>query len=384
MSRDDSGAIDILDRRDLHLQVKDSILEYVRRNALGPHQRLPTHRDFGRMYDVSPLTVQRAVSALAEDNVVYTRRGRGTFVLRTDGSVPAARRRSALVACVVPTIQSNTVAATVLALDDQVFDRRDEHIIVANTNHDEARELRLLGSLLERRIDALVYQPWAPMVHRPGHLSEVDARLQRFLTQGTPVILLDEFAIPHRYDTIIPDDTLTTDLAVRHLAALGHRRLIFFGHSEYFANKIKAFHTAVRDAGLSDREYRIVPHDEEDPENTDCGSMPAVLEEGWEFTGVVAATDQYALTCLRLLGAAGIRCPRDVSVVGADNLEAIEHIERPLTTVWCPPRETAAQVLRLNTTRQKGESDLREVEPCRILMSPMLLERGTTARYDEA
>jgi LacI family transcriptional regulator len=377
MATESVNKIDILDSRDLYLQVKDSILKYLQDSEIPANGRLPTNREFGRMFSVSTLTVQRAVGELAKEKIVYSRRGRGTFVRNATPGTGLSSRTS-LIACVIPSLQSNTVASTIFALDDIVFDDGGEHIIVSNTQYDSGRELRLLDSLLERDIDALVYQPAALIRWQPVQAHAVDERLHRFLARGIPVVMLDEFGLAGRYDTIVPDERKTCELAVHHLLACGHRRLLFFGHTEICGPKVETFQRLVREAGLGEDEFRIFAHNTDDVDATPDG-LRAMLDAGWTFTGVVAATDHFALACHRFLAEQGIQCPRDVSIVGSDNLEAVQRIDIPLTTVWCDPEETARLVRRQIRARLAEDCDLRESKPLRVLLEPSLVMRGSTS-----
>jgi len=370
--------IDILDSRDLFLQVKDSIVEYLKESDLPPDRQLPTNREFGRMFNVSALTVQRAMGALAKEKIVYSRRGRGTFVLNPNPDTQTSNSRTSLIACVIPSIQDNTVAATIFALDDVVFDHGGEHLIVSNTQFDPDRELRLLDSLLDRGIDALVYQPEAPLKRQPEQIRAIDERLQRFLAQGVPVVVLDEFGMTGRYDTIVPDETEACKLAVHHLLDCGHRRLLFFGHTGIFDTKVEAVRQIVGKAGVPWDHYRVVAHNQYEIESNPAG-LKEILDEGWLFTGVVAASDHFALVCHRFLAQQGIQCPRDVSIVGSDNLEAVRPLDIPLTTVWCDPGETASHVQKQLIARLAEKCDLRASEPLRLLLEPSLVVRGSTS-----
>ena len=373
---DTAGPVDLLSEQDLYLQVKDSIQAYVRAHRLRPDDQLPTNRQFSALFKVSALTVQRAVGALAAERLVYTRRGRGTFV-RQVGERRMPRPR--LYGCVVPTIQNNTVAAHVSAIDDLVFDDSGNHLIVANTRCSTEREVRLLDSLLARGIDALIYQPNPTFGRDAAFVRAVDERLQAFLAASAPVVMLDAFPVASRYDTVMPDDVRSCELAVRHLFDLGHRDLVFYGNSEFFGVKITTFQRVGRELGLGADELHVVTHDADDFQDAPPANLADLLEAECPFTGVVAATDDFALSCIRFLRARGICCPADVSVVGADNVAAIRDLDVPLTTVWCEPAEMARAVCQLVEGRVAQGGDQRAVDPQVVLMAPRLEQRGSTA-----
>jgi len=371
--------IDVLDKRALYLQVKELIRERVRRGEFPPDRRLPTNRQLGRMMNVSTLTVQRALAALAEEGLLYARRGKGTFV-RGQDTGSSERKKTGLYACLVPTIQSNTVAATVHAIDTMLFDHSGQHVVVCNSENNLEREVRLLDSLLGRSVDALIYQSNPQSYRRPIFINAIDVRLQKFLASGVPVVMLDEFAKPLRYDTILPNERRTCELSIRHLLELGHRRILYIAHEAFFKEKTTAFCQTARDAGLSESEVRVqLRSGMENTEVLAAQAMERVLADGWPFTAIVAATDHFALGAYRFLKERGIHCPGDVSIVGADNLQFVENVEVPLTTVWCEPREVAQEVHKLLESRRM-QSDLRQASPARVEVMPEMVVRKTTGR----
>ncbi len=60
------------------------VLEHIERDLLegrlGPGDRLPSERDLATEFDVSRLTVRRALDRLEHDGLVYRVQGAGTFV----------------------------------------------------------------------------------------------------------------------------------------------------------------------------------------------------------------------------------------------------------------------------------------------------------------
>ncbi len=60
-------------------RLRQHLVEVIGR-GLEPHSRLPTERDLATEFDVSRLTVRRALDRLEHDGLVYRVQGAGTFV----------------------------------------------------------------------------------------------------------------------------------------------------------------------------------------------------------------------------------------------------------------------------------------------------------------
>jgi len=65
-----------------------------------------------------------------------------------------------------------------------------------------------------------------------------------------------------------------------------------------------------------------------------------------EFDGVFAGDDEAAIGVLHALKAAGRLVPRDVAVVGFDDIPSARYLSPPLTTVQAPIEEVGRQAVR--------------------------------------
>ena len=372
------NAVDSADSRHLYLQVRDFIREHVKRNGLQVGDQLPTNRQLAEITNVSQLTVNKAVGSLIREGALSARRGRGTFVRNPHAAI-TSKPKTGTYATVVPTIEANTVAAFISALDDLVFAKSGHHMFVCNNQLDLDREIAFLDSLLDRAVDALIYQLNPRLCRLPVFLKAIDVRLGRFLAAGIPVVMIDRFARPDRYDTVEPDKSMMAEAQIRHLLDLGHTRLLFVGYTDISYGILDGWHKAIQKFGLQKDQVRMALTDEE---HIDVGvekEMKKVLDDGWPFTAIVAASDYFGMSCHNFLKSHDISCPRDVSIVGADNLEGILHTDIHLTTVWCEPYNVARAVAEL-IDRRMGQAELPNVEPEHIQIAPKIAVRQSTAR----
>ncbi|MGZ3305301.1 MAG: LacI family DNA-binding transcriptional regulator, partial [Asticcacaulis sp.] len=134
--------------------------------------------------------------------------------------------------------------------------------------------------------------------------------------------------------------------AVQHLLGLGRRRVVFLGepsarHSEFF-ERFRGYFRAHEEAGL-------IP----DPSLcVDCfisreegaAAIDRLLDEGAQFDAVFAVTDLLAIGAIQSLQKRGLNVPRDVSVMGFDDLWVCTCTSPELSTVR-QDTTTAAKVL---------------------------------------
>lgn len=82
-------SIDAADARPIFVQIMDEVRRGIVLGTLKADDPLPSVRQLAAQLRVNPNTVQQAYRELERDEVVYVRRGRGTFI------APRASRRSA-------------------------------------------------------------------------------------------------------------------------------------------------------------------------------------------------------------------------------------------------------------------------------------------------
>ena len=63
-----------------YLQLVNILRDRVARGDFRSGKPLPSESQLCKEYDISPMTVRRAINVLLDQGVVYTERGRGTFV----------------------------------------------------------------------------------------------------------------------------------------------------------------------------------------------------------------------------------------------------------------------------------------------------------------
>lgn len=171
--------------------------------------------------------------------------------------------------------------------------------------------------------------------------------------------------------SVAADDVAGGRLAGEHLLALGHRQVVHVTgdeRSQSFADRLAGLRQALAAAGAPAPQVLTC----DDPSS--LGAYRALrrhLEAGERsFTAVFAATDEMAVGCVAALGDGGLEVPRDVSVVGFDDMP---EIGESLTTVRQDIREVARVAVELLHEGLRG-ARAREVRvPVR------LVERGTTA-----
>jgi LacI family transcriptional regulator len=167
------------------------------------------------------------------------------------------------------------------------------------------------------------------ILYAPNLRIDDDELLQ--ISQGIPMVRRD-FVPGSRLAWVGFDQAHAARLAVEHLLALGHRKIVAIPPTSALHNGYWR-HITIRNV-LYEHGLELLAAVEGDYSmRSGYDGMKQILASGIEFTAVIVGTDGMAQGSLRALHEAGLRIPEDVSVVGFDNSELAEYTEPPLTTV---------------------------------------------------
>lgn len=213
-------------------------------------------------------------------------------------------------------------------------------------------------------------------------LEEYKATMVVLRQRGVPFVTVDSDPI-EGVPAINVDDAGGACQAMRHVLAMGHRQIAILpirsgkqGHYREYVGTLGArmhgYLQALEEYGLNvnGRSVRLV-----ECTSSETGGMEG-FQSLWKSrhrpTAIVAMSDIIAIGAIKAAIAAGLQVPRDLSVVGFDDITLASLIQPPLTTVAQPSRE-------------KGEIAARELvkllesnlEPLHQVLPTRLVERAT-------
>src|SRR3954468_1764398 len=342
-----------------------------RRTRIGAMQT-PTLRDVAEAAGVHAGTASRALNPETRRlvNVETARR-----VLRAAESLayqpnPIARSlktsKSGTIGLVLPDLTNPLFPPIVRGIED-VLRPAGYSAFIVNTDNDPERERALITSLRSRQVEGLIVA-----TARLDH-----PLLSQLREQGVKLVLVNRRARDLDVSCVTPDDATGVAMAVRHLAELGHRRILHLAGPQTTSTgvvRMRAFQSAVRDHGLDD-DPALVAACTLWTEDEGARVLREVLDAGTGFTAIVAGNDLIALGCYDVFNERGIGCPDDLSVVGFNDMPLLDKLRPPLTTVGIPHHQIGEEAARmlLESINEPGR-------PARSVLLPVsLVVRGSTA-----
>jgi DNA-binding LacI/PurR family transcriptional regulator len=128
--------------------------------------------------------------------------------------------------------------------------------------------------------------------------------------------------------------------ATRHMVELGHRRIAYIGDrngSQSDTDRFGGYRQAL-DSGQLPFQPGFVVYGSATPESG-MEAMATLLGLATPPTAVFCYDDMTALGAMRQIHASGLHVPRDISVIGFDDLSIVRFAEPPLTTIRQPMTE---------------------------------------------
>ena len=185
-------------------------------------------------------------------------------------------------------------------------------------------------------------------------------QLRALLEVRPEAVLVDHTGDPGLelpYSSIAFDNVEAARIAVRHLVALGRKRILlvngFSGH--YFSRDVEAgYRGALANAGLSVDPDLIIETDF----TAECAvsKVDQALKDGLRFDAVFTG-DEIAAALLHVLHERGIRVPEDVAIVGCDGLPFGRYTIPPLTTVFLDQEQLGRIAVKHVLDRERSENE---------------------------
>ena len=126
---------------------------------------------------------------------------------------------------------------------------------------------------------------------------------------------------------------------VRHLHSLGHTQIFYLGETRD-EQRYLGFLDTMKDLGITGAEGYAM-----EAAFSPAGGYDAVhqlLSEGRQFTAILCANDMLAVGALKALKEHKLRVPRDVSLIGINDMETSRYLDPMLTTIAIPMGEMGA------------------------------------------
>lgn len=323
--------------------------------------------DIAKAAGVSEATVSRVLNGRSGVNEA-TRRS-VTEVARRMGRVVDAGQveDGPLVGVLVPDLDNQVFTSWAERIEAELFERGASTLVAMRARTAE-REREILQRFLRCGVVGIIVVS--------GHHAQESGPLDSYrevTAAGIPLVLVN--GVQEELDAafLSTDDDHAVRAVLSHLQELGHERVglaVGDEHTWPVREKLRAFESVT--AGWAEQPQPVAFTD-----FSYAGGYEAardLVERG--VTAIVCGSDVMAAGALEGVRSQGLSVPRDVSVVGYDDVFWASLTNPPLTTV----RQAVGSIARAAVrTALSGGEDSRRPARTQVVVQPQLIVRGSTA-----
>ena len=307
--------------------------DIARRTGLGL-ATISSYFNGGNVREKNRIKIEEAIEELHYE-VNEVARGLKTNATRTIGVV-------------IPEL-NNTFCAEIITGMEDVLRSHGYATIVCDCRTDKKLEREAVEFLTRRRVDGIINMP----------VDEEGNHLKRFQKTGKPIVLIDRKIQGINCDSVLVDNKKAAEDAVRYFIERGHRNIgIIGGPEEVFTaqERMAGYYKALESAGIPVSES-LIWHGDYTIQGGVRG-LEELVQNNPEMTAVFVTNYEMTMGAMIGVNELGIRIPKQLSMIGFDNLQFARACNPKLTIVAQPTDGIAREVAKvmLNHLENAGET----------------------------
>jgi GntR family transcriptional regulator, arabinose operon transcriptional repressor len=333
-----------LKKAPMHRVIYDTFRAAIQRGEYLSGDRLPSETELCKQFQVSRITVAKAIHSLQHDGLVMRRPGSGTYVLL---SAPSTSYQFGLL---IPELGSTEIFEPICRGIMGSPQAKSHSLIWGHTSQENSSKEEGARSLCRQFIEQKV----SGVFFAPLEFVEDDSINHQLVTElreaGIPIVLLDRCYYPYpsrsNLDLVGIDNHRASFVVTQHLWNRGARRIVFVARTHSASTmieRVSGYQFALGECG-SQFVPRALYGDVEDVE------FVRHLVEDERPDGVVCGNDLTAAHLMRGLIGMGVRVPQQIRLVSFDDVSYAKFLPVPLTTIRqnCPQIGESAMELMLD------------------------------------
>ncbi|HPG39662.1 MAG TPA: LacI family DNA-binding transcriptional regulator [bacterium] len=329
-----------------------------------------TQKDIARKLNLSIMTISRALKGHPDINI-ETRKLVEKTAREMNYSVNLVARslvqkRTNTIGVVVPDISEPFYAEIVRGVES-VLRRYHYNILLADSDNDDNLELEALRTLLEKRVDGLIFcatEKSSEYIHILENIS-------------IPYVLINNNPVGLECDSIYIDRGLGARNALLHLISSGFEKLFYFysfQHMEQSRKSIQGCFEALKEANAPREMLQLLFCETHELETYYKMALDNIHYQNQRI-GLFVWDDEMAIGVYRAVVEKGLAIPDQVGIIGFDDIKISSYLPKALTTIHYPKTEMGQKSAERVIQRLTSEEPLAIKN---IMLDLQLIKRETT------
>ena len=275
-------------------------------------------------------------------------------------------KTSNLIGVIVPKISYHLYAMAISGIES-IAEAHDMHIIVCQSNESFEREKSLVQELVSAGVNGIIAS-LASETKDFSHFKELKKK-------GIPLIFFNRECNDIITHKVTIDNKMAAYEAVLHLISIGCKNIAYLGGPEVLQinrDRAKGYTDALQDHNFEMDENHLV-YSNFDKESTLSAARKLLYSPDYP-DGILAFSDQIAISVMLAAKERGISIPEKLSIIGFNNEPIGELLEPSLTSIDQPGYRMGEQSAELLLKQLKDGSSSFEK---RILKSFLVVRNST-------
>ncbi len=196
---------------------------------------------------------------------------------------------------------------------------------------------------------------------------------------GIPMVLVDYFIPTEDLPAVLIDNTDGIMKACKHLADEGHKRVAYISGDDEETSAQERLYGYIRALDLFgfDKDESLVIKNSAGRIDSGFKAMEMILDNTSHPTAVVAYNDIIAIGAMQAIQQRGLSVPKDISIIGFDDIGLASEVLPPLTTMHVPKRTLGTVAVRklFNLIQGKNNSVTKVLLPARLIIRKSTAKR---------
>lgn len=306
----------------LYRKIKNYLLTRIQ-DKLSVGDKLPTEAEIMKQFQVSRITVTKALKELKEEGYIVRYPSKGSFVASKDSyakelDIPVSEDTLSDAAysdimCMLPYVSDqfslNIINGITSILPSKQY---NIHMVQSRTHKNEDY---LLKKCFQSDCKGLILFPVDQVYYSD--------QLLRMKLNNYPMVLIDRSLPGIDTNYVAIDNVYAGKIAFEHLFMLGHRNLLFITHTskdvQTVKSRIKGIWQGSEESGLLPSCIHIEENlDIHKPFNISADYIARILAEK-HITAIICCESKTCLYMYSLLQELGLKVPKDISMISFDN-----------------------------------------------------------------
>jgi DNA-binding LacI/PurR family transcriptional regulator len=333
------------------------------------YEPIPSQQQLIDAYQVSLITVRRAIEKLSAEGYILRRQGKGCFVApATDWQI---NRSQVLQIGVIVSSIANSFFPEIIEGMEQYLHTVNAQLTISHSQWQAAHERSHINSFLRNGCHGLLISP-----------SQDCQAYRKLQEEGVPFVFFNHYFPDAGFPYVITDDRNGVKAAIDHLIARGHRRIgaVIGGSGKATAlDRLAGLRDSFAAAGLEWKDSWLSWQKNFTYDEGVEGARELFAREP-ALTAIFCSSELLATGTAAYLLNRGYRIPEQMSLVAFGDSDTSRFFKIPLTTIAQPTTEMGATAARLLVEAVQD----RPVDADQIVLPCRLIIRESTAQARNA